>query len=144
MNIFNFARKKEATPPIKESPRKLISSVVRQAEYQTRKGIADWQSAVNEAKGTYSKRQTCLQRIYENVLTDALSPPRLGWLRIDKTQSTPFHVVGTDGNRTKMRSVCWRTTSHSTPLSEAIIGSKMFGHCRVLLPDLQDVGFGPP
>ena len=130
MNIFNFARKKEATPPIKESPRKLISSVVRQAEYQTRKDIADWQSAVNEAKGTYSKRQTRLQRIYENALTDALLSSQMG-LRIDKTQSTPFHVVGTDGKPNEDAERLLADNLLFDSLSEAIIGSKMFGHSLV-------------
>lgn len=130
MNRFRKKENLKEEYSVKKHFHSLINTVVRQAEYQTRKDIADWQNAVNEARGTYSKRQTRLQRLYENILTDAMLSSQIN-LRIDKTQSATWHITDSNDNNDEQAEHLIADNLLFDSIAEYAIGAKLFGHSLI-------------
>lgn len=68
----------------------LISKVVKRQESITRKDIADWKKARLQATSTYEPKQVLLQRLYDEIMLDALMTSQISVLRVGKSQASSF------------------------------------------------------
>ena len=91
--------------PASRNDARIIRRVIKRQESVTRKDIADWKRARLQATSTYEPKQVLLQRLFSEVIDDALMTSQVSVLRIGKSQ----------GARPRRRSsrirACTRTSS---------------------------------
>lgn len=72
--------------PARRNDARIIRRVIRRQESVTRKDIADWKRARLQATSTYEPKQVLLQRLFSEVIDDALMTSQVSVLRIGKSQ----------------------------------------------------------
>lgn len=103
----------------------LVRRVIERHESITRKDIADWKKARQQATSDYEPKQVLLQNLYEEVMLDALMSSQVG-LRIDKSQGVDFSLVQggkTDEEQTRIL----KDSGLFDQLVELIVESKFYG-----------------
>lgn len=103
----------------------LVHRVIERHESITRKDIADWKKARQQATSDYEPKQVLLQNLYEEVMLDALMSSQMG-LRIDKSQGVDFSLVQggkTDEEQTRIL----KDSGLFDQLVELIVESKFYG-----------------
>ena len=79
--------------PARRNDARIIRRVIRRQESVTRKDIADWKRARLQATSTYEPKQVLLQRLFSEVIDDALMTSQVSVLRIGKSQGAEFPAV---------------------------------------------------
>ncbi|MDR3226592.1 MAG: DUF935 family protein [Prevotellaceae bacterium] len=103
----------------------LISYVIKKQESITRKDIADWKKAIQEATRAENPKQIRLQELYNTIMYDALLTSQIG-LRIDKTQGADFEITNADGKLDEQSTKLIKDLGLYDSLSEIIIESRFF------------------
>lgn len=78
--------------PARRNDARIIRRVIRRQESVTRKDIADWKRARLQATSTYEPKQVLLQRLFSEVIDDALMTSQVSVLRIGKSQGAEFEL----------------------------------------------------
>jgi hypothetical protein len=103
----------------------IVSSVIKKQETVTRKDIADWKAAIQEATRADNPKQIKLQELYNTIMYDALLTSQVG-LRIDKTRGADFEITSADGKFDEQATKTVRDLGIYDSLSEVIIESRFF------------------
>jgi hypothetical protein len=103
----------------------IISGIIKKQESITRKDIADWKAAIQEATRVDSPKQIKLQELYNTVTADALLTSQIG-LRIDKTQGVDFEMTSADGKFDEQATKIIKDLGVYDSLSEIIIESRFY------------------
>jgi phage gp29-like protein len=109
----------------KASDGKIIASVIKKQESITRKDIADWKAAIQEATRVDNPRQVKLQEMYNTIMIDARLTAQAG-LRIDKTQGADFEITDADGKFDEQATKTIKDLELYDSLSEIIIESRFY------------------
>ena len=111
---------------LSSNERRLLSKVIRKQESITRKDLLNWKNARMEASRNDEPRQHLLQVLYDEIMLDAKMTSQIN-LRIDKSQSTSFHLYKDDVIDEDATKILLDTGLYDS-LSEAIINAEFYGH----------------
>lgn len=121
---------KKNTAKKKTGGSNMIATVIKKQESVTRKDIADWKSAIQEATRIDNPRQARLQELYSTIMYDALLTSQVG-LRIDKTQGADFELTNADGKLDEQATKTVKDLGVYDCLSEIIIESRFYRNSLV-------------
>jgi phage gp29-like protein len=124
------AKKTAKKTPKNASESKIISSIIKKQESVTRKDIADWKAAMQEATRVDNPKQIKLQELYNTITMDALLTSQMG-LRIDKTQGADFEITNADGKFDEQATKIIKDLGVYDSLSEIIIESRFYRNSLV-------------
>jgi hypothetical protein len=74
----------------------MYEKIIRTQSAITRKDFSDWKSAQQYAQSPFNPKQYLLQRLYKDVMQDALMASQIEGLRIGKTKGADFDIVTPD------------------------------------------------
>lgn len=114
----------------KKEPRKdlrLIRRVIKRQESITRKDIADWKRARQQATSTAEPKQVMLQNLYTEIMDDALMTSQVSVLRIGKSQGAEFELQR-DGKKDEEQTQLLKDSGLYEDLVELIIEAQFFNH----------------
>ena len=127
------SKKKNSSTAAKQSITKrdnaLIHRVIERNESITRKDIADWKKARQQAVSSYEPKQVLLQNLYDEVMLDALMTSQIG-LRIDKSQGVDFVLMQGDKADDEQTQLL-KDSGLFDALVELIVESKFYGNSLV-------------
>lgn len=113
--------------------RKLIESIIKNQTSITRKDFADWKSAQQYAQSIYCPKQYLLQRLYKDVMQDALMTSQVEVLRIAKTKGADFDIVTPDGKTDEKATQAIKDSGIYETITEAIVESLFYGYSVIEL-----------
>ena len=109
---------------------RIIRRVIKRQESVTRKDIADWKRARLQATSTYEPKQVLLQRLYEEVMDDALMTSQVSVLRIGKSQGAEF-VLKRNDRRDDEQTQKLKDSGLYENLVKLIIEAQFFNHSLI-------------
>ena len=108
----------------------IIRRVIKRQESVTRKDIADWKRARLQATSTYEPKQVLLQRLFEEVMDDALMTSQVSVLRIGKSQGAEF-VLKRNDRRDDEQTQKLKHSGLYENLVKLIIEAQFFNHSLI-------------
>ena len=109
---------------------RIIRRVIKRQESVTRKDIADWKRARLQATSTYEPKQVLLQRLFEEVMDDALMTSQVSVLRIGKSQGAEF-VLKRNDRRDDEQTQKLKDSGLYENLVKLIIEAQFFNHSLI-------------
>lgn len=121
-----------AEKPKKDSRKdvRLIRRVIKRQESITRKDIADWKRARQQATSTTEPKQVLLQNLFSDIMDDALMTSQVSVLRIGKSQGANFELQ-VNGKRDDEETQKLKDSGLYEDLVELIIESQFFNHSLI-------------
>lgn len=121
-----------AEKPKKDSRKdvRLIRRVIKRQESITRKDIADWKRARQQATSTTEPKQVLLQNLFSDIMDDALMTSQVSVLRIGKSQGASFELQ-VNGKRDDEETQKLKDSGLYEDLVELIIESQFFNHSLI-------------
>lgn len=113
-----------------KSPRndvRLIRRVIKRQESITRKDIADWKRARQQATNTTEPKQVLLQNLFTDIMDDALMTSQVSVLRIGKSQGAEFELQY-NGKKDEEQTQLLKDSGLYEDLVELIIEAQFFNH----------------
>lgn len=104
----------------------LIRRIIKKQESITRKDMADWKKARQQATNVTEPKQVLLQNLYEEAMLDALMTSQIG-LRIDMSQGRDFTLT-LNGKPEDEETVKLKEGGLYDTLTELMIESKFYNH----------------
>lgn len=108
----------------------LIRHVIKRNESITRKDIADWKQARQQATNSSEPKQVLLQRLFEEVMLDALMTSQISVLRIGKSQGAEFELRA-NGKKDDAQTQRFKDSGLYEKLVELIIEAQFYNHSLV-------------
>lgn len=105
----------------------LYSRVINKQEAVTRRDIADWKSALQEAGRTDNPRRRRLQVLYNDIVTDALLASQMV-LRSSLTRSADFIIYDRNGKADDKTTELIQQSGLYEIFSEFVIESVLYGY----------------
>ena len=102
-----------------------FARVIRRQESVTRKDIADWKRARLQATSTYEPKQVLLQRLFSEVIDDALMTSQVSVLRIGKSQGAEFELK-MNGRKDEAETQKFKDSGLYEDLVELIVEAQVF------------------
>ena len=96
----------------------------------TRKDIADWKRARLQATSTYEPKQVLLQRLFSEVIDDALMTSQVSVLRIGKSQGAEFELK-MNGRKDEAETQKFKDSGLYEDLVELIVEAQFFNHSLI-------------
>ncbi len=109
---------------------RIIHRVIKRQETLTRKDIADWKRALQQAKSTYEPKQVLLQQLFSEVMNDTLMTSQVSVLRIGKSQGAEFELKR-NGKTDKEQTQRLKDSGLYEDLVEFIIEAQFYNHSLV-------------
>lgn len=113
--------------------RKLIESIIKNQTSITRKDFADWKSAQQYAQSIYNPKQYLLQRLYKDVMQDALMTSQVEVLRIAKTKGADFDIISRDGSTDELSTQAIKDSGLYETIAEMVLESLFYGYTVIEL-----------
>lgn len=113
--------------------RKLIESIIKNQTSITRKDFADWKSAQQYAQSIYCPKQYLLQRLYKDVMQDALMTSQVEVLRISKTKGADFDIITRDGSTDELSTQTIKDSGLYETIAEMVLESLFYGYTVIEL-----------
>lgn len=114
----------------RQNDARIIRRVIKRQESVTRKDIADWKRARLQATSTYEPKQVLLQRLFEEVMDDALMTSQVSVLRIGKSQGAEF-VLKRNDRRDDEQTQKLKDSGLYENLVKLIIEAQFFNHSLI-------------
>lgn len=108
----------------------IIRRVIKRQESITRKDIADWKRARQQATSASEPKQVLLQRLFEEVMLDALMTSQISVLRIGKSQGAEFELRA-NGKKDDAQTQKFKDSGLYEKLVELIIEAQFYNHSLV-------------
>lgn len=108
----------------------IIRRVVKRQESITRKDIADWKRARQQATSASEPKQVLLQRLFEEVMLDALMTSQISVLRVGKSQGAEFELRA-NGKKDDAQTQKFKDSGLYEKLVELIIEAQFYNHSLV-------------
>lgn len=108
----------------------LIRRVIKRNESITRKDIADWKRARQQATSSTEPKQVLLQHLFEEVMLDALMTSQISVLRVGKSQGAEFELKS-NGKKDDAETQKLKDSGLYEDLVELIIEAQFFNHSLV-------------
>lgn len=108
----------------------LIRRVIKRQESITRKDIADWKRARQQATSSSEPKQVLLQRLFEEVMLDALMTSQISVLRVGKSQGAEFELKA-NGKKDDAQTQKLKDSGLYEDLVEFIIEAQFYNHSLV-------------
>ncbi len=124
------AATKSTKPQGANEDRQLIHRVIKKQESITRKDIADWKRARQQASNVNEPKQVLLQNLYEETMLDALMTSQVSVLRIGRSQGVDF-TLKLNGEADEEQTQLLKDSGLYEDTVEFIIESLFFGHSVV-------------
>lgn len=115
---------------------RLIRRVIKRQESITRKDIADWKRARQQATSATEPKQVLLQRLFTDIMDDALMTSQISVLRIGKSQGAEFSLLS-NGKKDDEQTQLLKDSGLYEQLVELIIESRFYNHSLI------EFDFGP-
>ena len=109
---------------------RLIRRVIKRQESITRKDIADWKRARQQATSTSEPKQVLLQNLFADIMDDALMTSQVSVLRIGKSQGASFELQ-VNGKRDDEETQKLKDSGLYEDLVELIIEAQFFNHSLI-------------
>lgn len=116
--------------PARRNDARIIRRVIRRQESVTRKDIADWKRARLQATSTYEPKQVLLQRLFSEVIDDALMTSQVSVLRIGKSQGAEFELK-MNGRKDEAETQKFKDSGLYEDLVELIVEAQFFNHSLI-------------
>ena len=128
-------RNKAGAQPAADAPKTIdrrkdtgiIRRVIKRQESVTRKDIADWKRARQQATSSYEPKQVLLQNLFEEIMLDALMTSQISVLRIGKSQGAEFELK-IKGKKDEDQTQKFKDSGLFEDLVELIIEAQFFNH----------------
>lgn len=128
-------RNKAGAQPAADAPKTIdrrkdtgiIRRVIKRQESVTRKDIADWKRARQQATSSYEPKQVLLQNLFEEIMLDALMTSQISVLRIGKSQGAEFELK-INGKKDEDQTQKFKDSGLFEDLVELIIEAQFFNH----------------
>ena len=111
----------------------LLDKIIKSQTYITRKDFADWKSAQQYAQSIYNPKQYLLQRLYKDVMQDALMTSQIEGLRISKTKGADFDIIARDGKTDELSTQIIKDSGLYESIAEMVIESLFYGYSVIEL-----------
>ena len=111
----------------------LLDKIITSQTYITRKDFADWKSAQQYAQSIYNPKQYLLQRLYKDVMQDALMTSQIEGLRISKTKGADFDIIARDGKTDELSTQFIKDSGLYESIAEMVIESLFYGYTVIEL-----------
>ena len=111
----------------------LLDKIIKSQTYITRKDFADWKSAQQYAQSIYNPKQYLLQRLYKDVMQDALMTSQIEGLRISKTKGADFDIIARDGKTDELSTQIIKDSGLYESIAEMVIESLFYGYTVIEL-----------
>ena len=111
----------------------LLDKIIKSQTYITRKDFADWKSAQQYAQSIYNPKQYLLQRLYKDVMQDALMTSQIEGLRISKTKGADFDIIARDGKTDELSTQIFKDSGLYESIAEMVIESLFYGYSVIEL-----------
>ena len=111
----------------------LLDKIIKSQTYITRKDFADWKSAQQYAQSIYNPKQYLLQRLYKDVMQDALMTSQIEGLRISKTKGADFDIIARDGKTDELSTQFIKDSGLYESIAEMVIESLFYGYTVIEL-----------
>ena len=108
----------------------IIRRVIKRNESITRKDIADWKRARQQAASSTEPKQVLLQHLFEEVMLDALMTSQISVLRVGKSQGAEFELKS-NGKKDDAETQKFKDSGLYEDLVELIIEAQFFNHSVV-------------
>ena len=108
----------------------IIRRIIKRQESITRKDIADWKRARQQATSASEPKQVLLQRLFEEVMLDALMTSQISVLRIGKSQGAEFELRA-NGKKDDAQTQKFKDSGLYEKLVELIIEAQFYNHSLV-------------
>lgn len=108
----------------------LIRHVIKRNESITRKDIADWKRARQQATSSTEPKQVLLQHLFEEIMLDALMTSQISVLRVGKSQGAEFELKS-NGKKDDVETQKLKDSGLYEDLVELIIEAQFFNHSVV-------------
>ena len=116
--------------PASRNDARIIRRVIKRQESVTRKDIADWKRARLQATSTYEPKQVLLQRLFSEVIDDALMTSQVSVLRIGKSQGAEFELK-MNGRKDEAETQKFKDSGLYEDLVELIVEAQFFNHSLI-------------
>lgn len=116
--------------PARRNDARIIRRVIKRQESVTRKDIADWKRARLQATSTYEPKQVLLQRLFSEVIDDALMTSQVSVLRIGKSQGAEFELK-MNGRKDEAETQKFKDSGLYEDLVELIVEAQFFNHSLI-------------
>ena len=111
----------------------LLDKIIKSQTYITRKDFADWKAAQQYAQSIYNPKQYLLQRLYKDVMQDALMTSQIEGLRISKTKGADFDIIARDGKTDELSTQIIKDSGLYESIAEMVIESLFYGYTVIEL-----------
>jgi len=111
----------------------LYNSIIQRQTAITRKDFSDWKLAAQYAKSVTNPKQYLLQRLYSDVMQDALMTSQIEGLRIGKTKGADFDIVTKDGKTDEQTTQIIKDSGLFEQISEMTVESLFYGYTVIEL-----------
>lgn len=111
----------------------MYEKIIRSQSAITRKDFSDWKSAQQYAQSPFNPKQYLLQRLYKDVMQDALMASQIEGLRIGKTKGADFDIVTPDGKTDEKATQAIKDSGIYETITEAIVESLFYGYSVIEL-----------
>ena len=108
----------------------LIRRVIKRQESITRKDIADWKRARQQATSSSEPKQVRLQHLFEEIMLDALMTSQISVLRVGKSQGAEFELKA-NGKKDDAQTQKLKDSGLYEDLVELIIEAQFYNHSLV-------------
>lgn len=108
----------------------LIRRVIKRQESITRKDIADWKRARQQATSSSEPKQVLLQHLFEEIMLDALMTSQISVLRVGKSQGAEFELQA-NGKKDDAQTQKFKDSGLYEKLVELIIEAQFYNHSLV-------------
>lgn len=109
---------------------KIIRRVIRRQESVTRKDIADWKRARQQATSAAEPKQVLLQQLFSDIMDDALMTSQVSVLRIGKSQGAEFELQ-MNGTKDDEQTQKLKDSGLYEDLVELIIEALFYNHSLI-------------
>ncbi len=108
----------------------LVRRVIKRNESITRKDIADWKRARQQASSASEPKQVLLQRLFDEIMLDALMTSQISVLRVGKSQGAEFELKA-NGKKDDEQTQKLKDSGLYEDLVELIIEAQFYNHSLV-------------
>lgn len=108
----------------------LVRRVIKRNESITRKDIADWKRARQQATNSSEPKQVLLQRLFDEIMLDALMTSQISVLRVGKSQGAEFELKA-NGKKDDEQTQKLKDSGLYEDLVELIIEAQFYNHSLV-------------
>ncbi len=111
----------------------LYDKIIKSHTAITRKDFADWKAAQQYALSSSNPKQYLLQRLYKDVMQDALMTSQIEGLRISKTKGADFDIVSQDGATNEIATQAIKDSGLFESIAEMVVESLFYGYSVIEL-----------